>query len=135
VLVFFVTGVSGAGKSTLARRMAEWGHRAVSTDADRRLCAWTDLDRRRVDRPAEPDAAWLSAHDWRWDPARLDQIITAAAREGADVLWLAAHTPFVAGWRRYGAAIIDATDDLDTVAQELLLAAAAAVLHLNPRRD
>jgi adenylate kinase family enzyme len=186
VLVFFVTGVSGAGKSTLARRMAEWGHRAVSTDADVQLCAWTDLDGRRVDRPAEPDAAWLSAHDWRWDPARLDSIITEAAREGADVLWLfgraanaldvadrfdatflleidqrtmiarmgnpargndfgrvgdslsaapASHTPFVAGWRRHGATIIDATGHLDAVAQELLLAAAAAALDLNPRRD
>jgi thymidylate kinase len=186
VWVFFVTGVSGAGKSTLARLMAEWGHRAVSTDADRQLCAWTNLDGRRVDRPAEPDTAWLSAHEWRWDPARLDQIITAAARQGDDALWLfghaanardvadrfdatflleidqqtmiarmgnpargndfgpvgdslsaalASHTPFVAGWRRHGATIIDATGHLDTVAQELLLAAAAATLDLNPRHD
>jgi hypothetical protein len=91
VWVFFVTGVSDAGKSTLARRMAEWGHRAVSTDADSQLCAWTALDGCRVDRPAEPDMAWLAAHEWRWDRARLDQIITAAARQGDEALWLFGH--------------------------------------------
>jgi hypothetical protein len=43
VLVFLVTGVSGAGKSTVARRLAAWGHRAISLDADNRLCSWMDV--------------------------------------------------------------------------------------------
>lgn len=186
MLVFLVTGVSGAGKSTLARRMAAWGHRTVSADADSVLCSWTDRDGRRVERPAEPDAAWLSAHEWRWDPARLDQVIAEAARGSDDALWvfghaanalqladrfdvvflleidqrtmvarmanpgrgndfgrvgdslsaaLASYTDFVAGWRRHGAACVDATGEVDAVAQELLMAAAMAALRLDRRRD
>jgi hypothetical protein len=29
--------------------------------------------------PEEPDFAWLSRHSWAWDPARLDELIRAAA--------------------------------------------------------
>ena len=29
--------------------------------------------------PAEPGFAWLSRHSWEWDPARLDELILAAA--------------------------------------------------------
>lgn len=88
MLVLLVTGVSGAGKSAVARRLGEWGHRAVSLDGDSRLCSWTDRDGRRVTRPAEPDAAWLAAHRWTWDPARLDEIIAEAREGGAQTLWL-----------------------------------------------
>jgi hypothetical protein len=41
---------------------------------------------------------------------------------------LASHTPIVAAWRRYGAMTIDATRAVDTVAEELLIAAGLAVL-------
>ncbi|MEJ3741820.1 hypothetical protein WEI85_00760 [Actinomycetes bacterium KLBMP 9797] len=186
MLVFLVTGVSGTGKSTLARRLASWDHRTVSADADSLLCAWTDRHGHRVERPAQPDTAWLAAHQWRWDADRLDQIIADAARDGDDALWvfgqaanalqladrfdatflletdqrtmiarmgspergndfgrvgdslpaaLASYTDFVAGWRQYGATTIDATGDVDTVAEQLLLAAAMAALRLNQRPD
>ncbi len=177
--VFFVTGVSGAGKSTLARRLAEWGHRTVSMDGDSRLCSWVDVDGRRVQRPSEPDAGWLSDHEWRWDPDRLDEIISRANAEAGDPLWLfghatnavdfvdrfdatllleidqrtmiarmsdprrgndfgrvgdslaaalASYTSFVATWRRNGATIVDASRDIDTVAEDLLMAAALSCL-------
>ena len=60
VLVFLVTGVSGAGKSTVARRLAAWGHRAISLDADNRLCSWMDVHSYRVVRPELPDTHWLT---------------------------------------------------------------------------
>ena len=87
-MVLLVTGVSGAGKSTVARRLSAWGHRALSLDADDRLCSWTDLDGHRVARPEQPDTPWLAAHHWRWDPARLDEIIAQARADGVETLWL-----------------------------------------------
>jgi len=166
--------VSGAGKSTLARRLAAWGHHAVSADDYDRLCGWTTLDGIRVTRPDQLDVGWLAAHKWRWDLARLDEIIAEAARLDVPSLWvcgwaanalqlagrfdavflleidhqtmrarigdprwgndhgrvgdtlaaaLASHTRFVAVWRRCGAVTIDGTRGVDTVAEELLLAA------------
>ena len=41
---------------------------------------------------------------------------------------LAGYLPFVAGWRRFGARSVDATRDVATVAEDLLLTAAMAVL-------
>jgi broad-specificity NMP kinase len=41
---------------------------------------------------------------------------------------LAGYLPFVAGWRRFGARSVDATRDVATVAENLLLTAALAVL-------
>jgi hypothetical protein len=32
-----------------------------------------------VEESAEPDLAWLSRHSWAWNPARLDELIRAAA--------------------------------------------------------
>src|SRR6202008_2903309 len=29
--------------------------------------------------PAAPDLTWLARHSWAWDPARLDELIRAAA--------------------------------------------------------
>ncbi|GIH21269.1 hypothetical protein Raf01_94410 [Rugosimonospora africana] len=180
MVVVFVTGVSGSGKSTLARTMAGWGHRTVSTDADPRLCYWSDSRGCPVQRPAEPDATWLTTHEWRWNPRRLDEIITGAANQSDDPLWLfgqaanaaefadrfdvtilleidqqtmisriqngsrgndlgrvgdslsialASYIPFVTAWRRHGAVIVDGTADVETVAEELLMAAASAALH------
>jgi hypothetical protein len=179
VHAFLVTGVCGAGKSTLARQLRDWGNEALSADADTALCGWADAWGRRVARPACPDAAWLSAHRWVWDPDRLDEIITEARRADAVSLWLcgwaanavdladrfdavflleidqptmvarlgqpgrgndfgrvgdslhaalAEYLPLVAAWRRRGAICIDATRDLVTVAEDLLMGAAMAVL-------
>ncbi|WP_412747873.1 hypothetical protein [Krasilnikovia sp. M28-CT-15] len=87
--VYLVTGATGAGKSTLVRALRERGHRAVSLDADARLCRWIDAAGHRVERPAAPDADWLAAHRWAWDPARLDEIITAESTRGtAPAVWL-----------------------------------------------
>ena len=179
VHAFLVNGVSGAGKSTVARQLHAWGHHAVSADADTALCGWSDGHGRRVTRPAHPDAAWLAAHQWRWDPQRLEEILTEADQLGVATLWLcgkaanalslagrfdavflleidqqtmgtrmqrpqrgndfgrvgdsldtalAGHLPFVAEWRRFGALSIDATRDVATVAEDLLMTAATTVL-------
>ena len=86
-----MTGVSGSGKSTIARQLTRMGRDAVSLDGDELLCGWVGADGRRVARPAQPDAAWLSAHRWCWDPARLDQIMDEARDRGVDVLFLCGH--------------------------------------------
>ena len=88
MLVFLVTGPTGAGKSSVARRLQQRGHHALSLDADRQLCAWTDAEGHPVVRPDEPDRAWLAGHRWTWDANRLDAIIAEAARRRVDVLWL-----------------------------------------------
>ena len=48
---------------------------------------------------------------------------TGASRDHA----LAAYDTFVASWRRYGAVTIDATEPLDTVADEVLMTTASAL--------
>jgi len=88
VRAFLVTGVSGAGKSTMARQLSAWGRHAVSADGDSELCGWVDRDGRAVQRPAHPDVAWLAAHEWRWDPRRLHEIMTDADLRGVDTFWL-----------------------------------------------
>lgn len=45
---------------------------------------------------------------------------------------LAGHTGFLAAWRRHGAVTVDATEPLETVGQEVLLAAATASLDHDP---
>lgn len=183
VFVLLVTGVSGAGKSSVARRLSEWGHRAVSLDGDGRLCSWISRDGVRATRPADPDTDWLASHEWTWDPTRLDEIIADALGEGVETLWLcgqatnalnladrfdacflldidqqtmrhrmtgsqrgndfgrvgdtlakalSSHTEFIARWRRHGAATIDATQVLDRVCEDLLVAAGFAALRRSP---
>jgi gluconate kinase len=68
-----ILGVTGAGKSTLARELRRRGH--PSYDADDELGRWLDVEGRTVAFPAEPDRAWLSAHDWYWDSERLDRLL------------------------------------------------------------
>jgi len=46
---------------------------------------------------------------------------------------VAGHTEFVAAWRRHGAITVDATAELDTVVEELLMAAATTAMHLRRR--
>lgn len=84
----WVTGLSGAGKSAVSRRLAAWGHRAVSTDGAPDLCGWVDRAGRPSVRPDHPDLAWLAAHAWVWDPARLDALIATERDGGAGRLWL-----------------------------------------------
>ena len=87
--VVLVTGVSGSGKSTVSRRLTAMGYHAISMDADDLLCGWYDtVSGQRVPRPTEPDAAWLTSHEWRWDPDRLDAIIADARTRGVAVLFL-----------------------------------------------
>jgi hypothetical protein len=60
----------------LARR----GLASVDCDEDPVLARWVDRTGAVVvDKPAEPDLAWLARHSWAWDPARLDKLILAAA--------------------------------------------------------
>ncbi|RZU51425.1 hypothetical protein EV385_3252 [Krasilnikovia cinnamomea] len=106
MLVFLVTGATGAGKSTVVRGLRDRGHRAISLDADPRLCAWTDAAGRRAVRPAAPDAAWLAAHRWSWDPARLDEIVAAeVAGDAGPAAWLCG----------YAANAAELADRFDTV--------------------
>jgi energy-coupling factor transporter ATP-binding protein EcfA2 len=88
VKAVLVTGVSGSGKSTIARQLTAMGHEAISMDGDDLLCGWCDRHGHRVTRPAEPDADWLAAHDWRWVPERLDAILADARRRRVNTLFL-----------------------------------------------
>jgi thymidylate kinase len=88
--VVHISGISGAGKSACSRRLAALGHAAISTDGAEGLCRWV----RRTDgapiadRPDEPSADWLTAHDWAWNPARFARIVGDARRDGVDTLYL-----------------------------------------------
>jgi hypothetical protein len=88
VRVVWVTGVSAAGKSAVSHRLTALGYDAVSTDSVPGLCRWVDDAGRPVERPDDPDLAWLAAHHWAWDPARLDQVIASARERGARVLFM-----------------------------------------------
>ena len=60
----------------LARR----GLAAIDADDDPLLARSVDLAGNVVEEePAEPDLAWLARHSWAWNPARLDELIRAAA--------------------------------------------------------
>jgi adenylate kinase family enzyme len=77
-----ITGISGAGKSTIAAVLIRRGLTAIDADNGPFLARTVDAADNVVaeeDEPAEPDFAWLSEHSWAWDPARLDELIQAAA--------------------------------------------------------
>jgi hypothetical protein len=75
-----ITGCSGAGKTTIAAVLGRRGLASLDADDDPLLARTVDLAGNVVEEePEEPDLAWLSRHSWAWDPARLDELIRAAA--------------------------------------------------------
>jgi hypothetical protein len=74
-----ITGCSGAGKTTIAAVLARRGLAAIDADDDPVLAREVDAAGNVVEDEAVPDFAWLSEHSWAWDPARLDELIRAAA--------------------------------------------------------
>jgi hypothetical protein len=75
-----ITGCSGAGKSTIAPVLARRGLVSIDSDDDPSLARFVDAAGAVVvEEPAAPDFAWLARHSWAWDPARLDELIRAAA--------------------------------------------------------
>jgi adenylate kinase family enzyme len=75
-----IAGCSGAGKSTVAAVLARRGLVAIDSDDDPFLARFVDPAGAVVaEAPAAPDLAWLARHGWDWDPARLDELIQAAA--------------------------------------------------------
>lgn len=179
--IYLVTGVSGAGKTAVARRLRDWGHEAVSLDADTRLCGWIDQAGRRVQRPDAPYVGWLATHRWAWDATRLDELVDEMRRRSVTTAWfcgqaanaidladrfdacflldidqqtmrqrmlgesrgndfgrvgdtlqaaLASHLEFMAVWRRHGSHTIDATQLLDRVVEDLLMASAQAAQNM-----
>ena len=74
-----ITGMSCAGKSTIAAVLARRGLAAIDADHDPLLARSVDSAGNVVDDPAVPDFAWLARHSWAWNPARLDEVIRAAA--------------------------------------------------------
>jgi len=74
-----ITGCSGAGKTAIAAVLARRGLAAIDADDDPLLARSVDASGQVVEEPGEPDFAWLSRHSWAWNPARLDELIRAAA--------------------------------------------------------
>ena len=77
-----ITGCSGAGKTTIAAVLARRGLVSIDADDDPLLARSVDAAGNVVEEPeepAEPDFAWLARHSWAWNPARLDELIQAAA--------------------------------------------------------
>jgi shikimate kinase len=75
-----ITGCAGAGKSAVAAVLARRGLACIDDDEDPFLARFVDSAGTVVaEDPPEPDFAWLSRHSWQWDPARLDELIRAAA--------------------------------------------------------
>ena len=75
-----ITGCSGAGKTTIAAVLARRGLAAIDADDDPVLARSVDAAGNVVEEePAAPDFAWLARYSWEWNPARLDELIRAAA--------------------------------------------------------
>ena len=74
-----ITGCSGAGKTTIAAELARQGLACIDADEDALLARSVDAAGHVVEEPEAPDLAWLARHYWAWDPARLDELIAAAA--------------------------------------------------------
>jgi hypothetical protein len=52
---------------------------AIDADDDPSLARSVDTAGHVAEDPEEPDFAWLAQHSWAWNPARLDELIQAAA--------------------------------------------------------
>jgi adenylate kinase family enzyme len=74
-----ITGMFGAGKSTIAEALARRGLTSIDADNDPLLARSVDSDGNVVEDLSVPDFAWLARHSWEWNPARLDELIRAAA--------------------------------------------------------
>ena len=75
-----ITGCSGAGKTTIAPVLASRGLAAIDSDDDPFLARFVDpTGAVAAEAPAAPDLTWLARHSWAWNPARLDELIAAAA--------------------------------------------------------
>lgn len=74
-----IAGISGAGKSTIAAVLARRGLACIDADDDPLLARMVDPAGSVVEDPPAPDLGWLARHSWAWDPARLDELIRAAA--------------------------------------------------------
>ena len=75
-----IAGCSGAGKSAIAAVLARRGLLSIDADNDPLLARFVDQYGAVVaEVPTAPDLAWLDRHGWAWDPARLDELILAAA--------------------------------------------------------
>ena len=74
-----ITGISGAGKTTIAAVLARQGLASIDADDDPLLARSVDPAGNVVEDTAAPDFAWLAQHSWEWNPARLDELIRAAA--------------------------------------------------------
>ncbi len=75
-----IAGCSGAGKTTIAAVLARRGLASIDADDDPLLARFVDPAGAVVaEEPMAPDLAWLARHSWAWDPARLDELIRAAA--------------------------------------------------------
>jgi adenylate kinase family enzyme len=74
-----ITGCSGAGKTTIVPLLGRRGLASIDADNDPLLAREVDSTGAAVEEPAEPDFAWLARHSWAWNPARLDELIRAAA--------------------------------------------------------
>jgi adenylate kinase family enzyme len=74
-----IAGCSGAGKTTVAEELARRGLTSIDADDDPLLARTVDAAGHVAEEPEEPDFDWLSRHSWAWNPARLDELITAAA--------------------------------------------------------
>jgi gluconate kinase len=81
-----IAGCSGAGKSAIAAVLARRGLVSIDSDDDPYLARFVDPTGAEVaEVPMAPDLAWLARHSWAWDPARLDELILAAASATAYV--------------------------------------------------
>ena len=69
----------------MAAELARRGMASIDTDADPRLARFVDGAGRVVQRPADPDFAWLARHRWEWDPVRMEEVL---ARVSAGTLFV-----------------------------------------------
>src|SRR5215471_7221695 len=59
--------------------LAHRGLAAIDADDDPLLARFVNAAGNVAEEPDEPDLAWLARHSWAWNPARLDELIRAAA--------------------------------------------------------